>query len=85
MLKHISHESALKQLYEFLRTVNRNRDILNDICFTLEEIRVQYTKANNVAWMLILSCISNLKQIGWPGKWYGKVVVIKRPSLVFPS
>lgn len=57
------------QLYQYLREVNQNRDVLNAICFTLEEVRLQYTKANNLGWLLILSCFQSLKQIEWPGKW----------------
>lgn len=60
----------MDQLCAFIRTLRSDRGKLNTLCFTLEEIRVQYTKADNVAWILILSCIYNLKQIGWPGKWY---------------
>jgi len=57
------------QLYAFLKSIIGNREILNTICFTLQEIRLQYTKTNNVVWIFILSCIQSLKYLGWPGKW----------------
>jgi len=58
------------QVYPFLKSIIENREILNTVCFTLEEIRLQYTKANNIGWIFILSCIQCLRHLGWPGKWY---------------
>jgi len=57
------------QIYAFLKTIIENREILNTICFTLEEIRLQYNKTNNLGWILIISCIQSLRHLGWPGKW----------------
>lgn len=58
------------QVYTFLKCIIENREILNTVCFTLEEIRLQYTKPNNKGWIFILSCVQSLKHLGWPGKWY---------------
>ncbi|KAL4097345.1 hypothetical protein QTP88_022139 [Uroleucon formosanum] len=44
------------QVYTFLKCIIENQEILNTVCFTLEEIRLQYTKPNNIGWIFILSC-----------------------------
>ncbi|XP_003247654.1 uncharacterized protein LOC100576013 [Acyrthosiphon pisum] len=64
------------QVYAFLRCIVENREILNTVCFTLEEIRLQCNKDNNIGWIFILSCIQSLRHLGWPGKWNIKKIII---------
>ncbi|XP_050065706.1 uncharacterized protein LOC126554688 isoform X2 [Aphis gossypii] len=64
------------QIYAFLKSIIENREILNTICFTLEEIRLQYNKTNNLGWILIISCIQSLRHLGWPGKWNIKKIIM---------
>lgn len=58
------------QVYTFLKSIIENREILNTVCFTLEEIRLEYIEANTIGLIFILSCIQSLRHLGWPTRWY---------------
>lgn len=60
----INNASTNNELCRYLSQFYDNPLLLNNCCFTLEELRIQDTNTEDASLLMILACVKTLKALG---------------------